>query len=111
MKKRRLILWTAVILTAAVFFYVSIQRRYTFTLAGSDRMIKSEQIQPLFGTVKVSGDCDTDVIFTDTETGEKYEIGYITSGVSGKIQLEKGRWYTVDGEGNLTIGPVHVRIE
>ncbi len=111
MKKRRLILWTAVILTAAVFFYVSIQRRYTFTLAGGDRMIKSEQIQPLFGAVKVSGDCDTDVIFTDTETGEKYEIGYITSGVSGKIQLEKGRWYTVDGEGNLTIGPVHVRIE
>lgn len=74
-------------------------------------MIKSEQIQPLFGTVKVSGDCDTDVIFTDTETGKKYEIGYITSGVSEKIHLEKGRWYTVDGEGNLTIGPVHVRIE
>ena len=62
-------------------------------------MIKSEQIQPLFGTVKVSGDCDTDVVFTDMETGEKYVVGYITSGVSEKIKLEKGKWYTVAGGG------------
>lgn len=111
MKKRRLILWTAVILTAAALFYISIQRRYTFTLAGSGGIIKSEQVQPLFGTVKVSGDCDTGVSFTDTETGERYEIGYITPGVSEKIRLKKGRWYTVAGGGNLTIGPVHVRME
>lgn len=72
-------------------------------------MIKSEQIQPLFGTVKVSGDCDTDVVFTDMETGEKYVVGYITSGVSEKIKLEKGKWYTVAGGGNLVISPVNVR--
>lgn len=74
-------------------------------------MIKSEQIQPLFGTVKVSGDCDTDVVFTDMETGEKYVVGYITSGVSEKIKLEKGKWYTVAGGGNLVISPVNVRVE
>ena len=67
-------------------------------------MIKSEQIQPLFGTVKVSGDCDTDVVFTDM-------VGYITSGVSEKIKLEKGKWYTVAGGGNLVISPVNVRVE
>ena len=38
-----------------------------------------------------------DVVFTDIETGEKYVIEYITSGVSEKIKLEKGKWYTVVG--------------
>lgn len=111
MKKRQLILCITAILTVAIFLQIGIQRKYTFTLAGSDGVLKSEQIQPLFGTVKVSGDCDTGVSFTDVETGERYEIGYITSGISEKIRLEKGRWYTVEGVGNLTIGPVHVRIE
>ena len=65
----------------------------------------------MFQTVKVSGDCDTDVVFTDTETGEEYLIGYITHGVSQTIQLLAGRWYTVEGAGNLRVGPVKVRIE
>ena len=111
MKKRRLILCITAILTAAVSLYISIQRNYTFTLTGSDGGLKSERIQPLFGMVKVSGDCDTSVIFTDVETGERYEIGYITPGAPEKIRLEKGRWYTAAGAGNLTIGPVRVRIE
>ena len=51
------------------------------------------------------------VVFTDIETGEKYVVGYITSGVSEKIKLEKGKWYTVAGGGNLVIGPINVRIE
>lgn len=46
--------------------------------------MKAEQIQPLFGTVRVSGDSDTDVVFTDVETGEKYTIGYITHGMTEK---------------------------
>ena len=70
-----------------------------------------EQIQPVFGVVKVSGDCDTDVIFTDAETGETYTIGYISPGMSGKIKLQKGKWYRVDGVGNITIKPVNLRIE
>lgn len=73
--------------------------------------MKSEQIQPMFGTVKVSGDCDTDVVFTDIETGEEYVIDFITSGMSGKIKLQKGKWYTVEGRGNLTVSPVNVRVE
>lgn len=62
-----------------ILLYTGIQRRHTFTLAdrGSTK-VKQEQIQPLFGTVKVSGDCDTDVVFTDIETGERYVVGYIT---------------------------------
>ena len=54
---------------------------------------------------------DTDVIFTDIETGETYTVGYITSGVSEKIQLQKGKWYTVEGAGNITVSPVNIRIE
>ena len=94
-----------------ILFYINFQKTHTFTLAGNQNSIKSEQIQPLFGTVKVSGDCDTDVVFTDIETGEEYGIGYITPGLSGKIKLQKGRWYTVKGGGTLTVGPVNVRIE
>ena len=38
-------------------------------------------------------------------------IGYITHGMSETIQLEKGKWYSVEGAGELTIRPVNVRIE
>ena len=72
---------------------------------------RREQIQPLFGTVRVSGDSDTDVVFTDVETGEKYTIGYITHGMTEKIKLERGRWYSVAGSGNLTVKPINVRVE
>ena len=54
---------------------------------------------------------DTDVVFTDTESGEQYTIGYITQGVSETIQLERGKWYRVEGAGELTMRPVNVRIE
>ena len=111
MKKKWLIPCIIVIFIFVILFYISIQKMHTVTLADSDNAIKSEQIQPLFGTVKVSGDCDTEVVFTDIETGEEYMIGYITSGVSEKIKLKKGKWYTVKGEGNLIIEPVNVRIE
>lgn len=110
-RKIWLILCTIAIFVVAILFYTNFQKEHTFTLANNGGIIKSEQIQPLFGTVKVSGDCDTDVVFTDIETGERYVVGYITSGVSEKIKLEKGKWYTVAGGGNLVIGPVSVRIE
>lgn len=45
----------------------------------------------------MSGDCDTNVVFTDVETGEIFMIGYITSGVSEKIKLQRNKWYTVEG--------------
>ena len=108
-RKRWPILCAIALFAVAILVYANFQKKHTFALANDEGMIKSEQIQPLFGTVKVSGDCDTDVVFTDMETGEKYVVGYITSGVSEKIKLEKGKWYTVAGRGNLVISPVKQR--
>lgn len=112
MKRKWIVSCLIVIFVAVIIIYASIQKKHTFTLAANDRnSFKSEQIQPLFGMIKVNSDCDTSVVFTDVETRETYTIGYITSGVSEKIRLKKGRWYTVEGTGNLTITPVNVRIE
>lgn len=111
MKKKRLILCMATVFLVVVLLYSNIQKNHTITLSNDGDTIKAEQIQPLFGTVKVSGDSDTDVVFTDVETGERYIIGYITHGVTEKIKLEKDRWYKVEGRGNLTVSPVTVRIE
>ncbi|MDE8705357.1 hypothetical protein PZH31_06595 [[Ruminococcus] torques] len=72
---------------------------------------KNELIQPINNKIKVSGNADTDVIFTDIESRKQYTIGYITHGMSETIQLEKGKWYSVEGAGELTIRPVNVRIE
>ena len=111
MKKKRLILCMASVFLVVVLLYSNIQKSHTITLSNDGDTIKAEQIQPLLGTVKVSGDSDTDVVFTDVETGERYIIGYITHGVTEKIKLEKDRWYKVEGRGNLTVSPVNVRIE
>ncbi len=43
-------------------------RHHTFTLTG-ESTVKDGQIQPIIGKVKVSGNVDTDVVFTDTESG------------------------------------------
>lgn len=111
MKTKRFIICFAAILFAVIVGYFSIQKKHTFSLSNGDGIMKSEQIQPLFGTVKVSGDSDTDVVFTDIETGEKYIAGYITHGVTENIKLEKGKWYTVEGRGTIKLRPVNVRIE
>ena len=73
MKTRKFALCLAAVFL--VMIYINIQRNHTFTLSDDEGTIKTEQIQPLWGTVKVSGDCDTEVVFTDVETGEKYRIG------------------------------------
>ncbi len=90
--------------------YNSYVRAHTFTLSAGE-ITKSEQIQPIFGSVKVTGTTDTNVVFTDTASGQSYEIGYITPGMVEKIQLEQGKWYKVEGSGDLTIRPINVRIE
>lgn len=111
-KKKWVIPCLIVICLIAITVCFSVQKAHTFTLTTEDgSAIKAEQIQPLFGTVRVSGDSDTSVVFTDIETGETYTIGYITHGMSEKIKLQKGKWYTVEGVGNLTIKPVNVRVE
>ena len=111
MRMRRLVLCAIVAFLAVLLICSSIRKRHTFTLSNSEGTIKAEQIQPLWGTVKVSGDSDTDVVFTDIETGEQYIIGYITHGVTEKINLEKDKWYKVEGVGNLTLYPVSIRVE
>ena len=68
MKTRRFALCLATVFLVAI--YINIQRSHTFTLSNDEGTIKTEQIQPLWGTVKVSGDCDTEVVFTDVETGK-----------------------------------------
>ena len=109
MKTRRFALCLATVFLVAI--YINIQRSHTFTLSNDEGTIKTEQIQPLWGTVKVSGDRDTDVVFTDVETGKQYTIGYITHGITEKIKLESNKWYKVEGGGNLTLCPVNARIE
>ena len=90
--------------------YNSYIKMHTFTLLGDER-VKSEQIQPVTGSVKVTGNTDTDVVFTDIESGESYVIGYITSGAGDTIKLKRGKWYRVKSAGELTLRPVNVRIE
>lgn len=90
--------------------YNSYVKMHTFTLSGDDKM-KSEQIQSVDGKVKVTGTTDTEVVFTDIESGETYVIDYITSGKGETIQLERDKWYSVEGAGKLTMRPINVRIE
>lgn len=114
MDKKRLKRAVGVAIPLAVLIigisYNSYIKMHTFILSGDER-VKSEQIQPVTGSVKVTGTADTDVVFTDIESGETYAIGYITSGTGGTIKLERGKWYRVEGVGELTVRPVNVRIE
>lgn len=112
MKKKIFVLCLIFLILIAGVVFVKNQKAHEFTLAHNVHSnLKSEQIQPLSDTISVSGDFDTDVVFTDIETDKTYTIGYITHGVSEKINLEKGKWYTVEGAGNITVKPVNVRIE
>ena len=109
-KKHSAALVCCVFLAALVLGALVACESNTFTLSGEEA-VKSEQVQPRSGTVTVRADRDTDVVFIDIETGEEFKIGYLTPGVSEKIKLQKGKWYTVAGGGKLTLGPVNVRIE
>lgn len=102
-----LIIFIILITCVICITYVKI---HTFTLISKDNL-KSEQIQPISKEIKVSGTNDTNVVFTDVENGNQYTIGYITPGISESIQLEKGKWYTVEGYGDITIKFVNIRID
>ena len=75
MDKKQLKRAVGVIIPLAVLIigisYNSYIKMHTFTLSGDER-VKSEQIQPVTGRVKVTGTTDTDVVFTDIESGETY---------------------------------------
>ena len=87
MKTRRFALCLATVFLVAI--YINIQRSHTFTLSNDEGTIKTEQIQPLWGTVKVSGDCDTEVVFTDVETGGKIQNRIYYTGRNRKNQTRK----------------------
>lgn len=111
-KQLKWVMGTAILLAILVIgiSYNSYVKIHTFTLSG-DEIMKNEQIQPISGSVKVTGNTDTNVVFTDIESGETYVIGYITSGAGDTIKLKRGKWYRVEGAGKLTLRPVNVRIE
>ena len=94
-----------VLIVGGILFYRYFENSNTITISGT------EEIQPILSTVKVSGDSDTSVIFTDVETNEQYVVGYITHGITEKIKLKKGSWYKVEARGKITLYPVKVRIE
>ena len=72
MKTRKFALCLAAVFL--VIIYINIQRSHTFTLSDDEGTIKTEQIQPLWGTVKVSGDCDTDVVFIVLSSFERVKV-------------------------------------
>ena len=89
MKTKRVGLCVIAVFLIVVLIYSGIQKKHTVTLLNNDEdRIKTEQIQPLWEIVKVSGDRDTDVVFTDVETGKQYTIGYITHGITEKSNLK-----------------------
>lgn len=63
------------------------------------------------GNALVYGGSKSGLMGAIAETGKQYIIGYITHGMTEKIKLEKNKWYKVEGEGNLTMSPVNVRVE
>jgi len=109
MKKKYLPTIIAVaIIIIGLFSFIQYRSSHTFTLTA----LEVEEIQPVLGTVRVSGTQDTDVWFIDVEDPEnRFQIGYITPGMSETIKLERGKWYRVEAAGDITVTMVNVRIE
>ena len=111
MKAKRFILCVALAFLAGdfgLFCYTEGAYLYPFKRGG---WCESRADTAAFRTVRVSGDRDTDVVLPMLKREEKYTIGYITHGMTEKIRLERGRWYSVAGNGNLTVKPINVRVE
>ena len=97
-----------VIAVIGVITFLQYRKAHTFTLTD----FESEEIQPVLGLVRVSGSQDTDVWFIDVENPEsKFQIGYITPGMSETIKLERGKWYRIEAAGDITVTMVNVRVE
>lgn len=111
-KKIRYVLILLIILIFGYMFYSAQARKYTVSLNSQEGTnIKSTEISPVFSNIKVSSEEDTDVIFTDVETGKTFTIGYLTPGMVEKIKLEKAHWYKIEARGNIKVYPVNIRIE
>ena len=102
------ILVAIAIVVIGVISFLQYRKAHTFTLTG----FEYEEIQPVLGLVRVSGSQDTDVWFVDVENPERrFQIGYITPGMSETIKLERGKWYRIEASGAITITMVNVRVE
>lgn len=109
-RQRRLLILAIVIV--AFFIYARYQSSHEITLTSQgETTLKSSEIQPVTGSVKLEVTDDTDVVFTDVDTGETYKIDYATSGKMEKIKLEKGKWYSVEAKGDITLYGVNARVE
>lgn len=112
-RKSSKILLIILLLGLLGFVYYKIQaEKYTIYLnpSGPKGEISSE-ISPKQSPIRVEADSDTNVIFTDVETGQIYEIGYLTSGITEKINLEKDHWYKVEAQAGIRIYGAVARIE
>ena len=108
MKKWMPVIVAIAIIVIGVTSFLQYRTAHTFTLTD----LESEEIQPVLGSVRVSGSQDTDVWFIDVENPEsKYQIGYITPGISETIKLERGKWYRIEAAGEITVTMVNVRVE
>lgn len=68
------------------------------------------QINPIFGKVSVYSEYDTNLVFTDVDTKETFEIGYLTRGLNETIILRRNHFYTIEANGPITISIVNLRI-
>lgn len=111
MRMRRLVLCAIVAFLAVLLICSSIRKRHTFTLSNSEGTLSC---------FNISKDNIRIAIATYFYSSPKWLylfcfyctiIGYITHGMTEKIKLEKNKWYKVEGEGNLTMSPVNVRVE
>ena len=113
LRKTAFIVLAFCVLAAVCFF--RFRDKHTFTLADEPaphQDLKSEEIQPVFGYVKVWSAQDTDVKFTDAQDPDRvFYIGYVTPGMPAVIRLEAGRWYKVEAQGKITVRIVNLRIE
>ena len=108
MKKKYLIIIAIIVIVIGMISFIKFKNAHTFTLTN----LEAEEIQPILGTIRVSGTQDTDVWFIDVENPEnRFQIGYITPGISETIKLEKGKWYKIEAAGNITITMINVRIK
>ena len=108
MKKYLPIMVGIVIVIIGAGFLFQYKSSHTFTLTD----LEAEEIQPVSGTIRVSGTQDTDVWFIDVENPDnRFQIGYITPGMSETIKLERGKWYRVEASGEITVTMVNVRID
>ena len=66
LKRKNMIICFVTVLLFLLLAWFWFKKSHTYSLSdGRDAWIKSEQIQPITGSVTVSGTADTDVIFTE----------------------------------------------